>query len=64
MRKVRMNDATTPCLKCGAAMVVVKVQPAPDDPERELHMFRCEMCLETAFFRFPVRRTKQPARQT
>jgi hypothetical protein len=52
MAEVRRKDATTPCEKCGAAMVIVRVWPLPDDQELELHMFRCEICSATAFFRF------------
>ena len=52
MADVRRKDVTTPCKKCGAAMVVVRVWPLPDDQDVELHMFKCEICSASAFFRF------------
>ena len=52
MADVRKKDATVPCEKCGAAMVIVKVWPAPDEKNVEIHMFRCEICEASAFFRF------------
>ena len=48
---VRRKDVTTPCAKCGAAMVVVRVWPLADELV-ELHMFKCEFCSATEFFRF------------
>ena len=53
--KVRIRDLTTPCAKCGAAMVVVRAWPAPEDPKVELHMFKCEVCEAVDFFRFKAR---------
>ncbi|MEA3027270.1 MAG: hypothetical protein QOF91_2555, partial [Alphaproteobacteria bacterium] len=44
------TDTTTVCEKCGAAMVIVRVWPMPEE-ESEVHMFRCEICANTAFFR-------------
>ena len=41
--------------KRGAAMVVVRAWPAPEDPEVELHMFKCEVCEAVDFFRFKAR---------
>lgn len=52
MAEVRRKDVTTPCEKCGAAMVVVRVWPLPDEKDLELHMFKCEICSHTAFYRF------------
>ena len=52
MADVRRKDVTTPCEKCGAAMVVVRVWPLPEDQDLELHMFKCEICSASAFFRF------------
>jgi DNA-directed RNA polymerase subunit M/transcription elongation factor TFIIS len=49
MAQVRKTDATTVCEKCGAAMVIVRVWQIPEEPE--VHMFRCEICEHTAFFR-------------
>jgi len=49
MSRVRKTDATTVCDKCGAAMVIVRVWQIPDEPE--VHLFRCEICNDTAFFR-------------
>jgi len=49
MAQVRKTDATTVCENCGAAMVIVRVWTIPEDGE--VHMFRCEICDETAFFR-------------
>jgi hypothetical protein len=49
MVQVRKTDSTIVCEKCGAAMVIVRIWEMPDD--REVHMFRCEICDETAFFR-------------
>ena len=33
-------------------MAFDSVSPLPDDPEKDLHMFRCEICSATEFFRF------------
>ena len=52
MPGVRRKDVTTPCAKCGAAMVVVRVWPTPEDANIELHMFKCEFCSEVMFYRF------------
>jgi hypothetical protein len=58
MVEVRSKDVTKPCAKCGAAMVVVRVWPLPEDELRELHMFKCEFCETTEFYRF-----KKPSAQ-
>jgi len=55
MPRLRKDNATTICPKCGAAMVIVKIEPAPDTPNRERHLFRCEVCEETAEFYFATR---------
>jgi hypothetical protein len=66
MSEVRRKDATMPCGKCGAAMVVVRVWPLPDDQDLEIHMFKCEICAATEFFRFKKPRSnigqQSPAR--
>lgn len=49
---VGKRSATAVCGKCGAAMVIVKVEPSPDLPNSERHQFRCEICDETAWFNF------------
>jgi len=55
MAGVTKKSTTEPCEKCGAAMVLFRVRPAADDPESELHDFRCEICGATATHRFKVR---------
>ena len=57
---VRMRDLTTPCARCGAAMVVVRAWPAPEEPKVELHMFKCEVCEAVDFFRFKARPENKP----
>ena len=52
MAKARKTNATTVCDKCGAAMVIVRVEPSPDEANVELHLFRCEICGESASFKF------------
>ena len=52
MAKARKTNATTVCDKCGAAMVIVKIEPSPDEAGVERHRFRCEICGETASFKF------------
>ncbi len=46
---VRKQDTRTVCDKCGAAMVIERVWPIDD--ETEIHLFRCEICRVTEFFR-------------
>lgn len=50
MAQVRKTDTTTVCEKCGAAMVIVGVWPISAE-ELEVHMFRCEICSHTAFYK-------------
>jgi predicted nucleic-acid-binding Zn-ribbon protein len=53
MSNVRRKDVTTPCRKCGAAMVIVRVWPLPAAVDHvEVHMFKCEFCSATEFYRF------------
>jgi predicted RNA-binding Zn-ribbon protein involved in translation (DUF1610 family) len=52
MARARKTNATTVCDKCGAAMVIEKVEPSPDEPNVERHRFRCEICGEATWFRF------------
>ena len=54
MTRVRKRDATTVCEKCGAAMVIAKIEPSPDEPNVERHQFRCEICQATEWFRFEI----------
>ena len=49
MADVRRKDVTTPCEKCGAAMVVVRVWPLPEDQDLELHMFKVRDLLSPSF---------------
>jgi predicted RNA-binding Zn-ribbon protein involved in translation (DUF1610 family) len=56
MTRVRKKDATTVCEKCGAAMVIAKIEPSPDEPDVERHQFRCEICGAAEWFRFEVPR--------
>jgi hypothetical protein len=52
MTPVRKQDATTVCGKCGAAMVIIKVEPSSDEHGVERHQFRCEICEATEWFSF------------
>jgi hypothetical protein len=54
MMRVRKKNATTVCEKCGAAMVIAKIEPSPDEPNFERHQFRCEICDATEWFKFEV----------
>lgn len=60
MSEVRRKDVTVPCAKCGAAMVVMRVWPLPDDRDSEVHMFKCEICEATEFYRFKRPTAKSP----
>jgi hypothetical protein len=62
MTGVDKKTTTTQCVGCGAAMVLERIQPDPDDPERERHEFRCEICSGEAFFRFKVASKKTEPR--
>ena len=33
-------------------MVIVKIEPSPDEADVERHLFRCEICGESASFKF------------
>jgi hypothetical protein len=55
MASVIKTTTTEPCEKCGAAMVLVRIRPAADDPKSELHDFRCEICGATTTHRFKAR---------
>lgn len=53
MSAVRPTDATTPCKKCGAAMVVVRAWPLHDGAnDVEVHLFKCEICSASEFYKF------------
>jgi hypothetical protein len=49
MASIHKKDTTTVCEKCGAAMVIVRAWKIPEEPE--VHMFRCEICEHSTFFR-------------
>ncbi len=59
MAKARKTNATTVCDKCGAAMVIVRIEPSPDEAGVERHLFRCEICGETASFKFETTPQKE-----
>jgi hypothetical protein len=46
MAGVSKRATTTQCIGCGAAMVLERIQPDPDDGNCERHEFRCEICAE------------------
>jgi hypothetical protein len=54
---VTKRTASIPCPDCGAAMTLVRLFPNVDDPETELHEFRCEVCEAFAVFKFKVKRS-------
>jgi DNA-directed RNA polymerase subunit M/transcription elongation factor TFIIS len=54
MARIDETATRTVCEKCGAAMVIVRVWQIPEEPE--VHMFRCEICDHSAFFRFKPKR--------
>jgi DNA-directed RNA polymerase subunit RPC12/RpoP len=53
------KTTTTQCIGCGAAMVLERIQPDPDDDRVERHEFRCEICGAEAFFKFKVAPNKR-----
>jgi hypothetical protein len=46
------------CPDCGAAMVLVRLLPNPNNPETEFHEFRCEVCDAFAVFTFKIKPKK------
>lgn len=54
MTGVSKKATTTQCIGCGAAMVLERIQPDPDDALYERHEFRCEICAAEAFFKFKI----------
>jgi len=54
MAGVSKRATTTQCIGCGAAMVLERIQPDPDDSNYERHEFRCEICAAEAFFKFRI----------
>jgi hypothetical protein len=60
MAGVSKRSTTTQCIGCGAAMVLERIQPDPQDPDYERHEFRCEICAAEAFFKFKVAEKKSP----
>jgi hypothetical protein len=55
MAGVTKKSTTEPCEKCGAPMVLVRIRPAADQPDNEIHDFRCEICSATKSHRFKTR---------
>jgi len=62
MPGVSKRATTTQCIGCGAAMVLERIQPDPQDASYECHEFRCEICAAEAFFKFKVAEKKSPER--
>ena len=50
---------TTVCDKCGAAMVLIGVWPISAE-DLEVHMFRCEICANSIFYKKAITDRSKP----
>ena len=51
----KANDATTPCPKCGTAMVLAAITPHPIAAQMERHTYVCEQCNQTRTYMLPIK---------